>query len=277
MKKPLDIAVASWFMLVLVGAGMEENCMDYRINELAKMAGVSARTLRYYDQIELLSPRRMPGNDYRVYGPEDVDRLQQILFYRELGMSLDVIARVMQAKGYDCVAALDGHLAALRNKQKRLDRLIATVEKTIAAKQGEIVMDDQEKFEGFRRKLVEDNEALFGAEIREKYGEAGVDAGNARMMGLSLEEYGRMQALSARMNDLLKTALEQGDPASPLAQQVCDMHRQWLGYTWPQYSKEAHLNLGRMYVDDPRFRRYYDAIEDGCAQFLYEALQVYCR
>ncbi len=251
--------------------------MEYSINGLAKLAGVSTRALRYYDEIGLLSPKRISSNGYRVYGQFEVDLLQQILFYRELGVSLDEIKTIISSDNYDGVTALQGHLVALKAKKEQIELLISNVEKTIAASKGEITMSNNEKFEGFKQKLVDENEKKYGKEIREKYGDDVVDKSNAKMMGLTAEQYEKMQELSQQINDTLKEAFEQGDPSSKVAQKVCDMHKEWLGYTWNFYSKEAHMGLAQMYVDDPRFKKYYDDIAVGCAEFLNEAIKIYCR
>ncbi len=97
------------------------------------------------------------------------------------------------------------------------------------------------------------------------------------MMGLTVEQYEKVQELSRQINDSLKTAFEQGDPSSELAQKVCALHKEWLGYFWDHYSKKAHLGLAQTYVDDPRFRKYYDAIAVGCAEFLRNAIKIYCE
>ena len=251
--------------------------MEYSINKLAKLAGVSTRTLRYYDQIKLLSPRRKRSNGYRMYGQKEVDLLQQILFYRELGVPLAEIKNIVCSKGYDRLAALQSHLSALKAKKEQIELLITNVEKTIAVSKGEITMSDKEKFEGFKRKMLDENERKYGREIREKYGDDIVDASNAKLMGLTAEQYKKIQELSRQINDTLKAAFEQGDPSSELAQKVCALHKEWLGYYWTHYSKEAHLGLAQTYVDDPRFRKYYDDIAVGCAEFLRDAIKIYCE
>ena len=251
--------------------------MEYTINKLAKLAGVSTRTLRYYDEIELLSPKRISSNSYRVYGQNEVDLLQQILLYRELDVTLDEIKRIIWSKNYDCMNALQGHLSALKTKRERVDSLIANVEKTISAMKGEIIVNDKEKFEGFKQKMIEENELKYGKEVRKKYGDDVINASNAKIMGLLPEQYTEVQELSNQINDLLKSAFEQGDPSSELAQRVCALHKKWLEYFWSRYSKEAHLGLAQTYVDDPRFKKYYDDIEIGCAEFLYDSLKIFCK
>ena len=251
--------------------------MNYSIKALSDMAGVSPRTLRYYDEIGLLSPQRIKENGYRIYGEKEADLLQQILFYRELGVPLEEIRNIMSSKSFDAAKALQNHLAALKDKKAQTERLIENLEKTIAAAKGEILMNTKEKFEGFKKTLIEESETKFGKEAREKYGDEAIDTGNAKLMGLSEKQYTDMQDLSQKINDKLKTAFEQGDPAAALAQQVCAMHKEWLGYTWNSYSKEAHRGLAQLYVDDLRFKAYYDSISMGCAEFLRDAIDLFCE
>lgn len=251
--------------------------MEYSINKLAKLAGVSTRTLRYYDEIEILSPRRIASNGYRVYGQKEVDILQQIMFYRELGVPLDEIKKIIWSKDYDGITSLQGHLSALKEKKEQIELLISNVEKTIATSKGEGTMTDKEKFEGFKMKMIEDNEQQYGAEIREAYGDDVIDASNTKIMGLTPEKYEKSQALSQQINEVLKVAFEQQDPSSEAAQKACALHKEWLGYYWNHYSKEAHLGLAQTYVDDIRFKKYYDDIAEGCAAFFQEALKIYCQ
>lgn len=251
--------------------------MEYSINKLAKLSGVSTRTLRYYDEIGLLSPKRISHNGYRVYGQNEVDLLQRVLFYRALSVPLEEIKHIVHSQDYDDLAALQGHLTALQARKTQLDILIANVEKTIAATKGESTMSDKEKFAGLKKRMIAENEKQYGAEIRTAYGDAVVDASNAKMMGMTAAQYDDVQRLSAQINETLKAAVAEGDPAGALAQKACALHKEWLCYFWSDYSKEAHLGLAQMYVDDPRFSAYYDSITQDCAVFLYNALRIYCK
>jgi DNA-binding transcriptional MerR regulator len=233
--------------------------------------------LRYYDEIDLLKPARVSSNGYRVYGQKEIDRLQQIMLYRELGVPLEDIKNILGAKNFDGEKALRNHLAALRDRREQIDLLIRNVEKTIMALRGEITMSNKEQFDGFGQKLVEENERRYGKEIREKYGDEAVERSNAKVSGMTKEQYAEVEKLSQELNDMLRAATEQGDPSSELAQAVCEKHKQWLCYYWDSYSKEAHLGVAQMYVDDPRFTEYYDNIAEGAAVFLRDALQIYCR
>lgn len=249
--------------------------MEYSIHKLAHLAGVTTRTLRHYHQIGLLLPARVSSSGYRIYGAPQVDRLQQILFYRALGFELGKIGQLLDNPAFSAEAALAGHLAALRDKRAALDTLIATAEKTLKTIKGETTMNDTEKFEGFKQKLVADNETAYGDEIRQKYGDETVNASNAKMMNMTKEQYESFTALGEKLNATLQAAVQTGNPASPEAQQAADLHRQWLTFTWPSYSPEAHLGLAQMYVADERFTAYYESIAPGAANFLHEAIKIY--
>ncbi len=255
----------------------EVSDMDYSVEELAQLANISARTLRYYDARGLLSPPRARGNGYRVYGAAELDRLQQILFYRELGVPLAKIGELLASPTFDAAHALEGHLMALQAKRAQLDALIGTVNRTIQTMKGKGTMTDEEKFDGFGQRLVEENEKRYGEEIRQRYGEEIVERANARVRGMSREVHARAQQLSQEVNLALKAAFEQGDPASMLAHRACELHKQWLCLYWDDYTKEKHMGVAELYVADARFAAYYDAIMPGCAAFLRDAVRVFCQ
>jgi Predicted transcriptional regulators len=249
--------------------------MEYTVKKLAQMAGVSTRTLRYYDEIGILKPARINSSGYRIYGQAEVDRLQQILFYRELSVSLEKIKEIVTASSFDGAQALREHRAKLLAKQEQLDLLISNVEKTIAFSEGRITMIDKEKFEGFKQKLVDDNEAKYGKEIREKYGDETVNKFNQKVKGMMQEQYDEVTKLAAEIMETLQAAFITGDPAGELAQKAADLHRQWLCYYWDSYTKEAHAGVAQMYVDDPRFTAYYDEKQPGTAEFFRDAIHIY--
>ena len=249
--------------------------MEYTIQKLANLAGVSTRTLRYYDEIGILKPARINSSGYRIYGQEEVNTLQQILFYRELGVGLDSIKDIVTAPSFDGAKALREHREKLLEKKERLDLLIANVDKTIAVTEGRITMSNKEKFEGFKKKMVEENEKKYGKEIREKYGKDKVEASNAKVMNMTEEQYQEVTALAEQVHTTLAEAFKTGDPAGELAQKAADLHKQWLTYYWKEYSKEAHAGLAQMYVDDERFTAYYDKEQPGTAGFLRDAILIY--
>lgn len=247
--------------------------MEYTITELAKLAGVSARTLRYYDSIGLLSPSRTTETGYRIYGPEQVDLLQQILFYRALGFRLEQIRAIVQAPDFDRLAALEAQQQALLSEQARVSRLVDTISRTIRHMKGEIFMRDSEKFEAFKRDTVAQNEAAHGAEAREKYGDAQVDAANARVLGMTAAEYQNFETLGQAVLDALAEAVRTGaDPHGETGKQIYNLHRRWLSYSLADCTPEMHQSIASMYVADERFTAYYDRQTPGCAKFLCEAV-----
>lgn len=249
--------------------------MEYTVKELAKLAGISTRTLRYYDEIDILKPARFNSSGYRIYGQKEVDKLQQIMFYRELGVSLSQIKEIITHPNFDVIQALKRHREELLEKRQQIDLLISNVEKTIAEKEGKIVMTDKEKFEGFKKKLVEENEKKYGKEVREKYGEDALEKANQKVLSMSQEQYEELERLTKEVLNTLDAAFKTGDPAGELAQKAADLHRQWLSFYWDDYSKEAHAGLAQMYVDDPRFRAYYDRKQPGTAEFFRDAILIY--
>ena len=251
--------------------------MEYTVQKLARLAGVSTRTLRYYDEVGILKPARINSSGYRIYGRTEVNRLQQILLYRELGVSLDRIGELLDAPSFDAAKALREHRENLLKKRKQLDLLIRNVDKTIAVTEGSINMTDQEKFEGFKQKLVEDNEKKYGQEIREKYGTKAVNKSNSKLLNMTQEEYAEVTELEREVLETLQAAFQTGNPAGKLAQKAAALHHQWLSFYWANYTKEAHAGVAQMYVDDERFTRYYDEKQPGTAAFLRDAVLIYTR
>lgn len=249
--------------------------MEYTVQKLGALAGISARTLRYYDEFGILKPARINSSGYRIYGQAEVDRLQQILFYRELGLSLEGIRDIITSPSFDGALALRQHHDQLLQRRQQLDQLIANVEQTLAHTEGRITMSNEEKFTGFKQKLIDDNEQKYGQEIREKYGREAIEKSNRQLMNMTEEQYNALQQLEADMFASLEQAMEEGDSASELAQKAADLHRQWLSFHWDTYSKEAHAGLAQMYVDDERFTAYYDKRRPGTAEFLRDAVHVY--
>lgn len=248
--------------------------MEYTIRQLAKLAGITTRTLRYYDEIDLLRPYRINASGYRIYSSKEADRLQQILFYRELGMGLLTIRQTLNAASFDQILSLKEHLNSLLDQKKQLDLLITNVTKTIQKEEGRIIMTDQEKFEGFKKQLIEENEQTYGEEIRTAYGNETINQSNEKISRLSAKDYQAMQELGDKINTLLEEAVRNGEtPEGKAGQTIAKLHKQWLSYTWTSYTEKAYLGLVQMYVTDQRFTSYYDKNLAGCAAFLKKAVE----
>lgn len=251
----------------------------YTISELAKLAGVSTRTLRHYDTIGLLVPSKRSESAYRLYEAEQVDQLQLILFYKQLGFSLTQITVIMRAADFDREQALLMQLTQLKAQAKQLAQIITTLERTLDTTNGAMMMNDNEKFVGLKTAQINENEAKYGKEIRAQYGDAVIDASNEKFLAHTQVEFENIEQLTVRLNETLKAAVEFGDANSELAQFACTLHKQWLQFYWPAdtCTPSAHLDLAQMYCDDERFRAHYEKIAPGTAAFLLAALKNYYR
>lgn len=251
--------------------------MEYTVQKLGKLAGISTRTLRYYDEIGILKPARINSSGYRIYGNREVDLLQQILFYRELGFNLEDIKEIILSSDFEPTKALREHHERLLARRRQLDMLIANVEKTLASAEGSMFMSDKEKFEGFKDKLIKENEEKYGSEIRKKYGDEKVDNSNQKYKNMTNEQYEAFKKLENEVLETLQAAIKEGRPEGQLAQRAAELHKEWLCYTWDKYSKEAHIGLAHMYVEDERFKAYYDKVQAGAAEFLRDAILIYTK
>ena len=137
-------------------------------------------------------------------------------------------------------------------------------------------MANKKNFERLKQSLVDKNEQKYGAEVRKKYGNQTVDESNAHLKGLTQEQYDEGERLRLEIEEALKAAFGTGDPAGEAAQKACDLHRRWLCVFYPKYSKEYHIGLAEMYAADERFKAYYEKIAPGCAEFLRDAINIYC-
>ncbi len=248
--------------------------MEYGIKEVANLTGLTTRTLRYYDEINLLKPSRIGDNGYRFYDSKELEVLQQILFYRKRGFELKQIKDIIGNPNYDVAKALKEHLVALEKEKNNIDSLIENVKLTLLDLEGEYEMTDKERFEAFKEELVNENEAKYGEEIREKYGDETIDASNSKIMGMSEEQYERFKVLEeeikAKLNEAVATKM---NPTDEIGKIITELHKEWIMMTWKTYSSEAHKGLAKMYVFDDRFKAYYDDKMEGCADFLQKAIE----
>jgi DNA-binding transcriptional MerR regulator len=249
--------------------------MEYSIKKLADWSGVSRRTLRYYDEIGLLKPDRINSSGYRFYTQKEIDKLQQVLFYRQLGISLKNIKNIVNSEGFDEIEALREHHKKLIQQKKELMFLINNVEKTIISKERGITMSNEEKFEGFKKRMIKENEEKYGQEIRELYGEEEIKKSNEKVKNMSIIEHESMKQIENELMKTLKAAMQTSNPAGELGQKAADLHHQWLSFYWGSYNKKAHAGLVRMYVSDERFKQYYDKNQPGTAEFLKNAVLIY--
>lgn len=248
--------------------------MEYNIKALADLAGVSTRTLRYYDEIGLLKPLYVSESGYRYYGEKEVDLLQQILFYRVRGFDLKSIQSMLYESDFDVIKAMEDHLLELEEQQKQVEALILTVKQTILSMKGECKMSDKEKFQALKESIVKENEEKTGMEVRSKFGDEAMDSSNQKILNMTEEEWKRFKVLEEEIKEGLKKGVTmQIARDSEEAKQIVEKHKEWLCMTWKTYSKEAHRGVANMYVLDERFKSYYDAEVEGCAELLKSAIE----
>ncbi|MCL2618241.1 MAG: TipAS antibiotic-recognition domain-containing protein [Defluviitaleaceae bacterium] len=132
-------------------------------------------------------------------------------------------------------------------------------------------------FDTVKQSIIDDNEQMFGAEVRERYGDHAADASNAHIQGMTQEQFNEGERLRVALEGKLRAAVAAGDPSCAAAQEACDLHRQWLRVFYPSYTKQYHVSLGEMYADDERFKAHYEKIALGCAEFLRDAINIFCE
>lgn len=247
--------------------------MEYSIQELSRLSGVTTRTLRWYDKIGLLKPCRVAESGYRYYGAAEVDRLQDILFYRALGVELARIRQCLDDPSFDRLAALRSHLTALEGEKARLEQLIRSVQDTIGAQERNEIMHDEQKFEAFKRWAVEHNEETYGKEARERYGDRQVDDANRAVLGLTGEQYQMWNELEEEIRRRLEDAVHAGlDPTGEEGREIVRLHRRWLEVTVKPCDGARQRGIAELYVADERFAAHYDRNVPGCARFLRDAV-----
>lgn len=241
----------------------------YTIQQLAKMAGITRRTLHYYDEIGLLKPSQVGDNGYRYYGEDAVLRLQQILFFRELDLPLEQIRSIMGRPDFDILQTLEGHKTALGRRIDHLQRLVETVNNTMDHLKGKKKMSDQQLFDV----LSEEQQEEYRREAEERYDPAVVRASYQRWNRYSKEE---KQRIGEEGNAVYQGFLQVIPKGSGSAEaQACVVA--WLkhmAYFWSP-NEEQMLGLAGGYVTDPRFRANFDKIHPELAEFVYEAVRVY--
>ncbi len=247
--------------------------MEYSIQQLSRLAGVTTRTLRWYDKIDLLKPSRTAQNGYRYYGSKEVDRLQDILFYRALGVELAQIKKCLDSPSFDRLSALKNHLKELETRQTQLCDLIQAVKNTIQAEERNEIMTDEKKFEAFKQNALEQYEQCFEQEARTLYGDESVDSLRANILNLTPQQYQEWTELGNTIfHDLEEAVHTKLSPSDKAGKKIVKMHRRWLTISNNKYDAQEHRGLAKLYLADQRFTAYYDRTICGCAQFLHDAI-----
>ena len=240
------------------------------VGEVAAMAGVTVRTLHHYDRIGLLSPSGRSSSGYRLYAPDDLDRLHQVLLYRELGFSLEDVAALLTDDA-DPAAHLRRQHRLLRDRLERTQQMVVAVEKEMEARAMGMSLTPEEKFEVFG----EHDPAQYEAEAEERWGDTDAWAqSQQRTRGYTKEDWVRIKAEGEDVEARFAAALADGVPAdSERAMDIAEEHRQHISRWFYDCPPEMHAGLGRMYVEDERFTAHYERIAPGLAQYVSTAVQ----
>jgi DNA-binding transcriptional MerR regulator len=245
--------------------------MAYTVHELATLAGVSVRTLHYYDEIGLLVPASTLKNGYRQYEEPQLIRLQQILFFRELDFELSEIKELLSRPGYSVVGALREQKKLLELKRKRIGKLLTTINTTIMSITNDKKINNAELYDAFNDKDVKE----YQEEVKQRWGNT--DAYKQSMAKVSRMTKAEMEALKAQQKNLTERLAAGMDVSfeSDEAQALVQEHYRGvqLFYDCPL---EMYRNLGKMYVDDSRFTAYYDKFRPGLAVWLRDAINYFC-
>ena len=244
--------------------------MDHTVGAVARMAGVTVRTLHHYDEIGLLRASTRSAAGYRRYGEADLDRLQRILFYRELGFGLDQISDLMTDGGTDPVAHLRRQHALLVDRIGRLERMAVAVEKAMEAHTMGISLTPEERFEVFGDFNPDDH----AAEVEERWGDSDAYRESARRTrSYTKADWQRIKAEGQAIGEAYLAAMRAGRPADSVeAMDAAEAARQQITSAFYPCSIEMHVNLAEMYVADPRFTATYEKIAPGMAQYVHDAI-----
>jgi MerR family transcriptional regulator, thiopeptide resistance regulator len=245
--------------------------MSLTVGAVARMAGVTVRTLHHYDEIGLLTPSGRSNAGYRRYADEDLERLQRILFYRELGFGLDQIKTVMTDGTADASAHLRRQHAMLLERIGRLQRMASAVEKAMEARTMGINLTPEERLEVFGDFDPHEHEA----EVEERWGDTDAYRESARRTAsYTKADWQRMKAEAAGPMNRLVAAMDAGSPADAAeAMDAADAHRQHISRWFYDCSYEVHVGLAEMYVADARFTATYEKVAPGLARYLHDAIK----
>lgn len=243
----------------------------YTVKQLADLAGVSRRTLRYYDDIGLLKPARRGDNGYRYYDRQALLRLQQILFYREIGFSLSAIRQILDAPDFELEQALRNHRDALQRRIHRLERLVAAVDDTLAYLKGDPQVSEKQIFEPFS----EEKQAAYAEQARQKYNPQIVDESMKRWKNYSPAQQQRILEEGNEIYNAICANMQHGATSAEVQAWIARWHQHLRNFYEP--TPQMLRGLGQMYATSPDFRERLAALHPDLPDFLNAAIQAYCE
>ncbi len=245
--------------------------MSYTVTSVAKLAGVSVRTLHHYDAIGLLRPAALSEAGYRQYSDADLERLQQILFFRELEFSLQEIKQILERPDFDRRAALLTHRTLLMQKQTRLQAILRSVDQTLEAMERGETMEKDAMFEVFNDPKLKE----YQQEARQRWGGSEAYAeSERRTRGYSKQDWVDLKEEMGAVTTGIAAVMGQ-DPGSPEVQEKVGAWFDLINQRFYTCTPEIFRGLGEMYVADPRFTATYENVKPGLAQFVRDAMVIY--
>ncbi|MBD5637867.1 MerR family transcriptional regulator [Clostridium botulinum] len=250
--------------------------MHYKVKEVADMAGISVRMLHHYDKIGLLKPDSINSAGYRIYTNENLDRLQQILFFKELNFPLQEIKIILDSPTFNRKEALKTHRQLLLEKKIRLEKIIQSVDKTIDNIEGGIKMDKKEVLRVFDITQIEEHQKKYSREVKEKYGNTSAyKESNEKTSKYTKEDWSNIMKDWDIIYKKLASLMDKA-PASSEVQEAIHQFRQHISKNFYDCTPEIFKGLGEIYVNDERFTDNIDKYKVGLSKFLREAINVYC-
>lgn len=240
------------------------------------MAGISVRMLHHYDKIGLLNPESVNAAGYRLYSDENLDRLQQILFFKELNFSLQEIKIILDSPNFDKKEALKVHRQLLLEKKLRLEKIIQSVDKTINSMEGEFKMDKKEALNVFNMTEIEEHQRKYSKEVKEKYGNTSAyKESNKKTSKYTKEDWSNIMKGWDEIYKKLASLMDK-NPDDKEVQESVHQFREHISKNFYDCTPEIFRGLGELYVNDERFTANIDKYKTGLSKFLREAINVYC-
>jgi len=243
--------------------------MVYTIKKLADFAGVSVRTLHYYDELGLLKPQFRNKNGYRYYDENAVMQLQQIMFFRELGFSLEEVRKIISSPDFDVLEALQAQRTLLSKQAERTNELLANVDQSIQNLKGEVKMQIKEYYQGFSDEQIE----KYRQEVSQRWGEKTLQESEKRVLKMGKEKFAALQAEGGKIFQAISDNMPAGYDSKIVQERVAKW-RQWLE-NFHHYSDDAILGLGREYSRNPEFAKFFQKIHPELPDFLTKAIEYY--
>lgn len=248
----------------------------YQIKEVADMAGVSVRTLHHYDQVGLLRPVSVSPVGYRLYTECDLEKLQLVLFFKELGFSLKDTKRIMTIPGFNSKHALKAHQDMLLAKKERLEQLIRSVKKTLQAMEGERTMSKREMFSAFDTSTIEKHKAQYTEEAKAKYGQtAEYRECTQHTANYKAQDWSAIMHRGDEIHRQLAALMDKPAHSREVQVAIGEWRTHITNYYYP-CTLEIFRGLGDLYVEDKRFMANIDKYQTGLAKFMRKAMIIYC-